>query len=253
MAFLTKALARGPSNALRGGLARPWHVVACVCANQSLRRHGSSDSAASGDDGPSRPPTTTASSGPRPGRAQIDVAALLSRPTWSVRSLLPPDDGDNGAPAITPRQLHHLLRLSALPLPSSPAEEASLLAGLRQQLGFVRQLRETALPEGLAPLAAVRDETLAAVGEAAFTVDDVEEVLRREVVVGRNRRPRRRKGKGEGRLRVSDGDSGGGQGGREVVEKDGALGRQEALEDWDVLGNASKRVQRYFVVETRKG
>ncbi|KAK8078152.1 hypothetical protein PG996_004322 [Apiospora saccharicola] len=96
-----------------------------------------------------------------------DIRSLLSNPTWSVRSLLPQHStGSSTAPAdtttkdneITSKTLHHLLRLSALPPPATPEEEDALLTTLRTQLHFVRSIQgvDTA---GVAPLAAIRDET----------------------------------------------------------------------------------------------
>ncbi|KAF7551849.1 hypothetical protein G7046_g7588 [Stylonectria norvegica] len=85
------------------------------------------------------------------------AADMLATPTWSIRSLLP--SASSAAPeTITPKQLHHLLRLSALPLPSTPAAEASMIATLQSQLQFVRAVQGVDT-RGVEPLRAIRDET----------------------------------------------------------------------------------------------
>lgn len=158
-----------------------------------------------------KPPTTTTA-----------AAAILSKPTWSVRSLLP--SSSTTTEPITPSQLHHLLRLAALPLPSTPAAEASMLATLQSQLQFVRAVQrvDTAVIE---PLRAIRDESLAAREQAAVTLKDLEGVLAAEKLVGHYRRPKR----------VRD---------KVVVEPE--------AEAWDALGTASRTAGRYFVVRSGK-
>src|SRR6266516_5495727 len=69
----------------------------------------------------------------------INVDKLLSKPSWSVRSLLP-DSQTTSSPEVTPKQLHHLLRLSALPQPSSSEEETKMLQTLSSQLHFVMEI-----------------------------------------------------------------------------------------------------------------
>src|SRR4030081_3089495 len=80
----------------------------------------------------------------------LDIAAVLSKPSWSVRSLLP-DPFVPPAEEITPKQLHHLLRLSALPQPKSPEEEAEMLKTLHSQLHFVRDI-QSVITDGVEPL-----------------------------------------------------------------------------------------------------
>ncbi|KAL2160251.1 hypothetical protein VTH06DRAFT_1424 [Thermothelomyces fergusii] len=170
---------------------------------------------------------------------QLDPYALLSKPTWSVRALLPrstsppqpaqgKDEQDQDEPAVTVTrdQLRHLLRLSALPPAGDEAEAGRLLADLEAQLGFVRDVRRVDTA-GVEPLRAIRDETAAGLREAAVTVDVLRHALAEEEVVGRCRRPRRRRGAGQ----------------KEPIE---------GVEDWDVLGCAAERVGRYFVVRSGK-
>ncbi|KAK8039795.1 hypothetical protein PG993_008206 [Apiospora rasikravindrae] len=154
-----------------------------------------------------------------------DIRSVLSKPTWSVRSLLPHQDPSSttSSPAektkddtdeITSKTLHHLLRLSALPPPATPAEEEALLTTLRTQLHFVRSIQgvDTA---GVAPLAAIRDETARGRREQTIGLETLREALAREDVVGHSRRPRRRR-----------------------VEEQ--KGRRNEAEDWDALAGGER-------------
>ncbi|KAK7948981.1 uncharacterized protein PG986_009867 [Apiospora aurea] len=157
------------------------------------------------------------------------IRSVLSKPTWSVRSLLPHQDPsnpsssatspaektkDNDADEITSKTLHHLLRLSALPPPATPAEEEALLTTLRTQLHFVRSIQgvDTA---GVAPLAAIRDETARGRREQTIGLEVLREALAREDVVGHSRRPRRRR-----------------------VEEQ--RGKRNEAEDWDALAGGER-------------
>ena len=151
------------------------------------------------------------------------IDRLLESPTWSVRSLLPPGnlrkeqtpspaetsigaeeastvDAPSGSAAapdtledeITPQKLHHLLRLSALPLPRSAEEESRLLHDLRSQVHFVKHLQSVDTSD-VEPLVAIRDETEAAKQERQVTLADLQPWLDNEAKVGRNGTVRRRK------------------------------------------------------------
>ncbi|AEO61857.1 hypothetical protein MYCTH_2312522 [Thermothelomyces thermophilus ATCC 42464] len=178
-------------------------------------------------------------------RPQHDPYALLSKPTWSVRTLLPPSASRSPSssqppqkePSITPDQLSHLLRLSALPQPADDAEARRMLADLDAQLHFVRDVQRVDT-DGVDPLPSIRDETPAGLREATVTVDTLRHALAEEEVVGRCRRPRRRR---TGTATTSGGK--GGQGQKQI----------EGVEDWDVLGCAAEKVGRYFVVRSGKG
>lgn len=154
--------------------------------------------------------------------SDIDVAKLLERPTWSVRALLasqksrPTDEDDT----ITPALLRHLLRLSALPFPSSPDEQAAKINTLRAQLHFVRDV-QSVNTAGLRPLQSIRDETCEAVQEQTIGIREVEQALLQEESFGHNKRPRRRKPK--------------------VASS--------STEEWDVLGLATRTAGRYVVVD----
>ncbi|OWP02340.1 hypothetical protein B2J93_3128 [Marssonina coronariae] len=128
---------------------------------------------------------------------------------------------------ITPKKLHHLLRLSALPLPKSSEEEASMLATLHSQLHFVQDIQNVDT-EGVEPLQSIRDETEDGIKDATIGVEELREALGKEDFKGRNRRPKRR---------------------REVVDA-------REVENWNVLGTAGEEVKtpsgRFFVVRSGK-
>ncbi|KAE9375755.1 hypothetical protein N431DRAFT_437257 [Stipitochalara longipes BDJ] len=157
----------------------------------------------------------------------VDIDALLSTPTWSVCSLLPDPDVPPSE-EITPSKLHHLLRLSALPLPKSPEEEAQMLEILHSQLHFVKDIQKVDT-DGVEPLQSIRDETEEGIKEITIGMEDLKDAFEKEHVKSRNRRPRRRRG--------------------DVVDR-------KEVEDWDVLGAAGERVElaggKYFVVRSGK-
>lgn len=143
------------------------------------------------------------------------IIALLDHPAWSLRSLLPSSTPTH---TVTSSQLHHLLRLSALPPPSSPADEERLLADLHAQLHFVRAVQAVDTT-GVRPLVSVRDESDEGRREKVVGLGSMREALEKEEVVG-TRHPRIRR-----------------------------RGAEEQEESWDVLGQAPRRVGRFFVVE----
>jgi Asp-tRNA(Asn)/Glu-tRNA(Gln) amidotransferase C subunit len=125
---------------------------------------------------------------------------------------------------ISHKKLHHLLRLSALPPPRSPEEEAEMLQTLHSQLHFVRDIQNVNT-EGVEPLQSIRDETEEGIREATIGMEELKEALAAEAIKGRNRRPKRRRG--------------------DPVDTKG-------VEDWDVLGTASEKDETslgsFFVV-----
>lgn len=155
--------------------------------------------------------------------SHIDVDELLSKPTWSVSSLLPPKDAPEDSPAISSKQLHHLLRLSALPPPKDEQEEAQMLKTLSSQLHFVKQIQKVDTT-GVEPFRSLRDETAAGEQESELGMAAMKDALAVEEVRGKHHKRIRRK-------RDSSGQHG---------------------EKWDVLGTAERKVGRYFVVEGGK-
>ncbi|KAJ5643406.1 uncharacterized protein N7484_005913 [Penicillium longicatenatum] len=154
--------------------------------------------------------------------AQLE--SILAKPSWSVRSLLPDESSEPSTPSITPKQLHHLLRLSALPQPASAEEEQSMLRTLESQIHFVKEM-QTVDTTGIEPLRSIRDETAAAAQETAIGLDQLRDALAKEQVSGRRRRIQRIQGE---RNSHPDGSAW----------------------DGDALGYASKTKGKYFVVET---
>ncbi|THZ37892.1 hypothetical protein D6C90_06571 [Aureobasidium pullulans] len=156
---------------------------------------------------------------------KIDVEALLATPTWSLDSLLPPSTPSTSTPTISSKQLHHLLRLSALPPPEDAAEEAKMLSSLSSHLHFVNEIRKVHV-SGLTPLQSLRDETAAGIEMQEIGMKDLEEAFKKEEVKGTYYTRIRRD-----HDRVEEGES---------------------VKTWDVLGAARKKVGRYFVVDGGK-
>jgi Asp-tRNA(Asn)/Glu-tRNA(Gln) amidotransferase C subunit len=156
----------------------------------------------------------------------LDIETLLSQPTWSVRSLLP-DPSIRVDKEISPKRLHHLLRLSALPQPKSSEEESEMLKTLHSQLKFVRDT-QSVNTDGVEPLQSIMDETESGIDEITIGKEQLKEAFAEEEVKGRNRRPRR-------------------------VEA--AVDKNDA-ENWDILGTAGRTVDtpggRFFVVKSSK-
>ncbi|KAK8025123.1 hypothetical protein PG990_002946 [Apiospora arundinis] len=117
------------------------------------------------------------------------------------------------------------------PAPATPEEEDALLTTLRTQLHFVRSIQSVDTT-GVAPLAAIRDETARGRREQTIGLETLREALANEDVVGHSRRPRRR---------------------REEQEQLKKEGRRNEAEDWDALAGASETAGRYFVVRSGKG
>ena len=149
---------------------------------------------------------------------------MLDKPSWSVKSLLDTDRQVKPGEPITQKQLHHLLRLSALPLPTSDEEEAKMIQTLESSLHFVRAIQDVDTM-GVKPLQGIRDETEAAEKENEINLESMKAALDKEEVVGPSRRIKRRNG----------------------ISID-----TEGVEDWDPLSRASKTAGRYIVVETGK-
>ncbi|KAI2632030.1 hypothetical protein GGR54DRAFT_14381 [Hypoxylon sp. NC1633] len=156
-----------------------------------------------------------------------NLEALFEKSSWSVRSLLPPASASSTeSTTITPKTLHHLLRLSALPQPRSTEEESQMLSVLESQLHFVRAIREVDTV-GVDPLRAIRDETTQGMHEQTIGLEQLKDELAREDVIGHARRPRRRRG---------------------IDQRKENLNPE--ANSWDVLGGANETAGRYFVVRT---
>ncbi|KAL1649665.1 hypothetical protein SLS61_006321 [Didymella pomorum] len=153
-----------------------------------------------------------------------ELEELLATPTWSVESLLPPKTRAPDAPEIPSEQLHHLLRLSALPLPETPEQEQKMLDTLAAQLHFVGEIQRVDTT-GVKPLRAVRDETKAAEKEQTIGLDTLKEALANEKTIGKWHRR---------------------------TQRDTTPVDARDVEDWDILGSAEKKAGKYFVVESER-
>lgn len=102
-----------------------------------------------------------------------------------------PNEGEQ-EPTVSQAQLHHLLKLSALPLPKSADEEARMLKTLEAQIHFVKEIQGIDTTH-VKPLVAIRDETAANVKEEMITLEKLQPCLDQEEKVGINGTIRRRK------------------------------------------------------------
>lgn len=161
-----------------------------------------------------------ANNGPKE-QKHLDVEELLSQPTWSVASLLPSPTATPEAPEVSAKQLHHLLRLSALPPPKDTEEETKMLSTLSTQLHFVKEIQKVDTT-GIEPLRSLRDETAQGEKEAELGLEAMRDALAQEEVKGKHYKRIRRK-------------------------RTPPVRREER--EWDVLGTAARRVGRSFVVE----
>jgi Asp-tRNA(Asn)/Glu-tRNA(Gln) amidotransferase C subunit len=171
--------------------------------------------------------TRRASSTEAPTRKGIhpdELEQLLAEPTWSVESLLPPKNRALDAPKISSQQLHHLLRLSALPPPETLNQEQKMLETLAAQLHFVGKIQEVDTT-GVEPLRAIRDETAAAEQEQTVTMATLADALNNEKIIGKHYKR---------------------------IQRDTAPVDAKEAEDWDVLGSAERKTGRYFVVESER-
>ncbi|OHE97650.1 hypothetical protein CORC01_07065 [Colletotrichum orchidophilum] len=157
------------------------------------------------------------------------ASTLLSKPTWSVASLLPPCSRAGATEQATEEpisraKLHHLLRLSALPLPETEAEETAMLRTLHSQLHFVRDVQSVDTT-GVEPLRSLRDETTEGVAEATIGLQELQDALGKEILFGHKKRPKRLRGK---------------------------KFDTKGVEDWNPLETASRTAGKYFVVQSSK-
>ena len=154
--------------------------------------------------------------------SDAEIDEYLSKPTWSVKSLLPEEKHSEDETGVTPKKLHHLLRLSALPPPSNVEEETKMLRDLRAQLHFVKEIQKVNTDD-VEPMKSIRDESARAHDSNIISLETLKDALSQEEIVGKQyKRIRRRKD-------------------AQVDAKD--------VEDWDVLGQAPNKVGKYFVIK----
>ena len=151
-----------------------------------------------------------------------EIAAMLAEPSWSVNTLFTPASQSPSQPHVSQKQLHHLLRLSALPLPANEAEEAKMLKDLESQLQFVRAIQQVNT-DGVEPLVSIRDETKEAEKELEITLETLGEDLKKERVSGIRGR----------------------------ISRDAETAKEEA-ENWDALACAPRTVGRYIALDNAR-
>ncbi|OBT92277.2 hypothetical protein VE01_09505 [Pseudogymnoascus verrucosus] len=188
----------------------------------------------------SRTPLTRTYSAKRVLETEADTAEFLSKPSWSVKSLLPSASDAAATPSTTPAQLSHLLRLSALPQPKDAAEEESMIAMLESQLHFVREIQKVDTT-GVEPLQAIREETKEALAERTIGLKTLEDALALEEFKGKMKRPRRRESE---RKKIK----------QSTIESLEELEGETGVEDrhWKPLSTANRTTGEYFVVKNKK-
>lgn len=149
---------------------------------------------------------------------------LPSRPTWSIQDIFEKHSEDKET-QISDGELHHLLRLSALPIPKDVAEQQRMKKDLQSQLKFVIAIQELDIPDSVKPLQSIRDETEDGMKEQEITVESLADEFAKEEVVGTRGRIRRKKG-----MKALEGEE----------------------EKWDPLALAPRTIGRYIAVNTAK-
>ncbi|KAE9966285.1 hypothetical protein BLS_007118 [Venturia inaequalis] len=165
------------------------------------------------------PPSSTASTK----EPILNIRKHLSKPSWSVKSLLPTPAQTAAQPPVSSQQLRHLLRLSALPPPRDAAEEAKMLETLASQLYFVQEIQKVDTT-GVEPLRALRDESLESEKANQVTLASLREALGQEEVVGEHYKRIRRN---EDQAIVADNPKG-----------------------WKPLDHAERKAGKFFVVDS---
>ncbi|KAL8696166.1 MAG: hypothetical protein Q9224_002933, partial [Gallowayella concinna] len=97
-------------------------------------------------------------------------------------------------PQVSEKELHHLLRLSALPLPKDGSDQQRMQKDLQSQLKFVKAIQDIDVPDSVKPLQSIRDETEEGMKEVEITVESLADDFAKEEVVGIRGRIRRKNG-----------------------------------------------------------
>ena len=161
-----------------------------------------------------------------PALSPKEIEEALNKPSWSVRSLLRSNTQAAIKSTVSQKELHHLLRLSALPMPANEVEESDMIKTLESQLRFVNTI-QTVDTTGVKPLQSIRDKTNQGMKKNEITLESMKGDLEKEVVNGRSKRIRNGKIWGK------------------------KAGRDEE-DHIDPLRLAPRKVGRFVVVETDK-
>ncbi|KAL8815877.1 MAG: hypothetical protein Q9223_005031 [Gallowayella weberi] len=190
---------RSPLSLLMGGFKGGWIIPT---RSQFIRRtFSSSDSASKGPDG-----------------------ILPNRPTWSLQDLFEKQPTES-EPQVSEKELHHLLRLSALPLPKDSTDQQRMQKDLQSQLKFVKAIQDVDIPDSVKPLQSIRDETEEGLKEVEITERSLADEFAKEEVVGIRGRIRR---------------------------KDSVKAAEGEEQQWHPLKLAPRTVGRYVAVNTAK-
>ncbi|KAL8632743.1 hypothetical protein Q9189_001596 [Teloschistes chrysophthalmus] len=152
---------------------------------------------------------------------------IPDHPTWSLEDLFSKHT-QGPEPTVSTEELHHLLRLSALPIPKDTAESRRMQKDLQSQLEFVKAIQDIEIPNDVIPLQSIRDETAEGLGEQEIGCKTLEEQRGKEDVMGTRGRIKRR---------AND------------VKSNGL---QNEEEKWDPLALAPRTVGRYIAVNIAK-
>ncbi|KAL8802840.1 MAG: hypothetical protein Q9182_003527 [Xanthomendoza sp. 2 TL-2023] len=153
-----------------------------------------------------------------------DPGKFLTQPTWSLQDLLEKQPTES-EPQISEKELHHLLRLSALPLPKDGSDQQRMQKDLQSQLKFVKEIQDIDIPDSVKPLQSIRDETEEGLKGLEVTEESLADELAKEEVVGIRGRIRRKDG-----FKVAKGEE----------------------QKWHPLKLAPRMVGRYVAVNTAK-
>lgn len=111
-------------------------------------------------------------------------------------------------------------------MPKDQEEERTMLKTLNSQLHFVKDIQQVDTTD-VVPLRAIRDETVAAEKENSITMESLTDAFRKEDVVGKHYKRIKRR-------------------------REPPADHAKEAEDWDVLGHASRKSGRFFVVDSSK-
>ena len=150
-----------------------------------------------------------------------ELEAFVAQPSWSLGTFLPSAKDDLST--VTKTDLHHFLRLSALPLPVTHQEEKSMLRTLASQLHFVRELQGVSTAD-VVPMRSLNDETIAAQQESTYSLESLRAQFEKEEIMGKHYK----------RVR------------RIITAPQNIRGEHE----WEVLDKTEKATGRYFTVDT---
>lgn len=160
---------------------------------------------------------------PRELQTPTEIEEYLSKPSWSVKDLICTQEQAKES-QISREKLHHLLRLSALPLPASDTDESQMIKDLGSQLQFVHAVQNIDTKD-VEPSQSIRDETKQAREANTIGVANVQKYLDNEIISGKRGRIRKTKANNP---------------------------RRHTPDGQDLLLQAPKKIGKYVIVDTAK-